>query len=405
MVTHCVVQGQVLIGGPDIPTLGGLVGGPVRLATAVASDNPGATALTIGRGIVANFGNRAVIASGSTLNFSDPVDPFGGDIRTFTVVNQNSTPGIIYGLHEGAGGMLVCLTSAGTWGLDASNVAVGELGAVGTDWRVLSHIGATSFCSSAVCRGRVYGLTADGWAFIDTESTFEQVLSQRVQPRAYGPRISMSDYRDQRMYSMDLGPIVAASSLNALHRSDITVEPTLTSWWTSAYSPTAFSVRGVLRHLDGTEMLIAENGIFVIDGNMEGDLALSSAVSTQPQGVLFDVLPTSPDRNTLVRGVTCAAEVGGAGSLYAAVRGAGKSAVPYVDPQGITIGTDAWGITTKRYTSTPLASVQFQFGEDHCSPTRDVGIEIAVDGCMSRIGSIADVEYSKSAPQRAAQSE
>jgi len=172
-ITHAVVEGQLVIACPDLPTLFGMVGSSVGFALSVPSDNTATTAIDVPRGIVTAFCNRFVYADGRSLFFSDPIAADGGDGRTIVGANQNQRPGIIYGLHEGAGGMLVCVTSAGVYGLDADAAAVQIVGSNGTAWRLLSHLGAHSFLSSCVHRGRVYVLTPDGYAPGDTE-TLEQ---------------------------------------------------------------------------------------------------------------------------------------------------------------------------------------------------------------------------------------
>ena len=62
-------------------------------------------------GVKASIG--IVIADGASLYISDPVAITGGSPRTFVAQNQNQRPGLIVGVHEGANGQLVVVTSAG----------------------------------------------------------------------------------------------------------------------------------------------------------------------------------------------------------------------------------------------------------------------------------------------------
>lgn len=399
VVTHAVVQGQIIISSPDFATVWGLVGSSVRFAVKQPSVNPSTTAIDVPNGVCTAWCNRVVIANGNSLFISDPIASTGGDARTYVAENQNQRPGVIFGVHEGANGMLVVVTSSGTYGLDSGAAAVQIVGSNGTDWRILNHTHASSFASSCVVRGRVYALTQDGWCPVDQESDVEQVLTDPVMPRALGTRVSIDDYRTCRLYSGELGPITAADLVFGWHMMDI--PHTVLSWWHDPASRTNFYLRGVLREPDGTLIFLTMIGIFRSAGNFDGEIALTSGNATQPRGGFFGVVPGTPGMNQTVRHVSVSAEVGGAGSIYAALRGknyGGK--VPLADGEGITIGVDSWGTATKRYTTTPLTDVQFDYGTFASTAQRDVGLEASADGALTRILPILDVEMSESAPRR-----
>lgn len=392
-ITHGVVEGQILIGSPDMPTLWGLIGGAVRIAESVASDNPATTAIAVPRGIVATFNNRFVIANGPSLFFGDPIAATGGDGRTFVGENQNQRPGTVYGLHEGAGGMLVVVTDRGTYGLPAAAGAVGIVGSNGTDWYLLSHHSAFSFASSCAIRGRVYALSAEGFVPVDQESEQEQRLTDGYQSRAFGPRISLEDYRECRMYGDDDGPVISADIVNAVHMTSLSNETV--SWWTSGYDRDDFRVRGLLHEPGGSTVLLCANGVFRMEGNFDGDIALESDSEVQPVGVLFGVVPSSPMENKLARCVSVAAEA--YGQTHAAVRGKAVNIAGRVDDEGITIGIDSWGTATKRYTATPFSVITAQFGG---IATRELGIEVAADRALTRIHPLVDLEVTGSATTR-----
>lgn len=394
VITWAEVEGQLMIGGPDIPTLWGLVGSMVRIATKVASDNPSTTALVVPRGILCRWSNRIVIADGRSLFISDPVAASGGSPRTFVAPNQNQRPGIVYGLHEGAGGKLVCVTSTGTWALDASAAAVGIVGSNGTAWEILNHHPSISYGSSCVHRGRVYALSRNGWLPVDTETTEETLLTQPVMPRAFGKRVSLADYRACRMLVGYDGPMVASDDLDALHCYDVVDNHG--SWWTWGETMT---VNSTLEEADGTLCLVGANGVYRVDGDFDGAAALSSAIATQPTGVVLGTIPDSPMKNHYPERVHVAAAVGGTGTIGCAVRGESITGTPPVDAQGLTIGTDSWGQANKQHTTTVLAAMAFH----HTARTRshDVSIEVAVTGCMARIAPSIEVELSKSAENRA----
>lgn len=399
VITHASVEGHLMFGSPDMPTLHGLIGNAMSVAVKVDRGNGSATAIEIPRGLVCAVLNRICIASGPLVYISDPVSSSGGSPKTFVAQNINGRPGTIFGLHEGAGDRLVAVTSAGTYGLGADAFAVGIVGSNGSPWSLLSHCGAQSFASSCTVRGRVIALTRLGWMHVDVEDAPEQRLSEPVMSRAYGPRASLQDCRDARIYGSEDGPIVAVDALNAIHRTSADGE--VASWWKSSHSPTNFRVRGLMKGPAGEDQLLCENGIFALAGNFDGEIALSSAVATQPKGILAGVVPSTPKENPTVRAVHVKAEAGGSsgGRVYCAVRGlAGTPTRPAADVKGLIIGTDAWGVAApKRYTATPMASVRFDFNE----LTRDVGIEVGVEHPLARIWPVIDVEYSASAADRA----
>lgn len=390
-ITHCVVQGQLLIGGPDIPTLFGLVGSMVIRAVKVASANPSTTAIDIPRGIVCSFGNRAVIADGANLFFSDPVSVTGGDVRTFVAINQNQRPAPVFGLHEGAGGQLIACTQRGAYGLDASAGAVGIVGSNGTDWRILNHSETYTFQSSCVVNGRVLALTRKGYRFVDTEGSEEVALNDEAIPRRYGPAIQSDDWRRALMFGGDDGPIVSYTDAMSFHD----LGDGLRSWWRRPDSGSAFIVRGILKTADGNDLILAQDGIYDVVGNFDGDLTATAAAS-QPSGVVYGRIETNPGDNPMMRDVRAVASLGGEGEIGISVRGeAAIETTPPADARALVIGTSSWGATAI-YEPAPLAAVRWQGALD----THDVTVEVAVDFCETRVGEAIDVTPSESARKR-----
>lgn len=394
-VSHAVIEGQIVIGSPDFPTLWGMVGSSVRLATKVASDNPNTKAIDVPRGICTPWCNRVVIGNGVSLYVSDPIASTGGSPRTFTAANQNNRPAPIFGVHEAAGGMLVVATARGTYGLDSAAATVGTVAKGAADWRMLNHHEALGFDSTCVVQGRVYGLTQGGYALVDVEDGAEKDLTEPMVSRAFGARISMPDYRAARILGADRGPIVAVEALSAVHLTHL--HEKVASWWTSEIAPTDFRVRGLLRAPDGTELLLCANGVLACTGDFDGELALSSGTATQPKGVLIGQQPSPPAQNPTVREIHVSAAVPGPGSsIRATMRGRAKSQAGVADKQGITIGVDAWGTSAKRYTVTPLQSKRMQLDQN----TDDLGLEVAADGCLVRLLPMVDIDTSASATER-----
>lgn len=392
-LTDAVVFGQHLICSPDLPTLWGRVGNGYRIAESKASDSGAGVLATIPRGISTTWNNRAIICEGRNAYVTDPIAVGGGDLRSIIGENAFQLPGHVYGVHQAAGGMVVFVTSAGVFGLDSSASARAIVGAAGADLRLLNHNAAVSYESSAVVRGRVFGLTEAGFALIDAESASEQVLSEIEATRYFGPRIVEQDWRRARLFAGDLGPIVGHARQFAAHFFDMIEGEG--SWWTHAGD---LELVGVLRDHDGEQMLIHKDGVRRIVGDFDGEVALTSGI-TQSKAVIFGALPVIPSKNRDVLQVHAAAAVGGVGSIAVALRGSQHSAIPVVDPEGFTIGADTW-TSAKRATSTPMSDVRIKFGPADARPTREPTLEIAVDGCLSRIAEAIDVEEAGGAERR-----
>jgi hypothetical protein len=388
-----VVDQEVLICSPDMPTLYGLVGSGLVLATKVASDNPNTTALPIPRGIAATICNRAVIAEGSTLYISDPTAITGGTIRTFVGQNVNARPGVIFGVHEGAGGALVAVTSAGVYVLDSAAFAVGVVGSNGADWRLANHHQSYSYDSSCAVRGRIYALTQRGYALVDVENDEEALLDDPLQPRFYGPRVSSSDWRAARLYSGDDGPLVGyGGRLNVANLTD-----GLKSWWDSDVSAD-FSVCGVLRDQDGGLMLLSADGVYQIGGNYDG-IFTSGASGSTTRAVLAGPVPSPPQINQTLRSATWRVGVGGDGEVTFAVRGQQVvSGTPPADSRGVVSAVNSWGDTGIVYQPTPLSrldeSVNFDFNSG------DLTMELTTTVQNARVGEVLEYQISESATAR-----
>ncbi len=400
-LSYARVQGQLLLGSPDLPTLWGYEGSGVRLAVKVASDS-GSTEIDVPRGIISSWNNRAVVCNGANMFVSDPVSFGGGDLRTFIGENQNQRPGAVYGLHEGAGSTIIVLTSVGVYALESAASAVAVVGSNGTAWRVLSHAESLSYDSSCIIDGRVFALTKDGYMAVDIEDGDEIALTEPYMPRAYGPRVSLEDYRAGVLLSGEHGPICAVEDQNVAHFYD--TRTGVNAWWRSSVTPTAFALRGILKDVDGSDMLLCSNGVYRVTGDFDGEIALSSGVSTQPKGFLFSPTPAAIDSNILVRAIQVGADVGAGGSHFAAVRGkalpSSSGATGISDQDGITIGTDAWGTATKRYTTSCLAGIEFKSSESAARPGDDVAVEIGANMCLTRISPSTDLEVTVSAALR-----
>ena len=398
-VTRGVVFNEIMIGlGPDIPLVWGRLG--VGLTWAVAQDSVSGSSKIdpLPRGIVTSWNTRIVVGDGRKLYVSDPVALGGGTIRSFIGANVNQRPGIVYGLHEGAGGMLVVVTSSGVYGLDSAASAVGVVGSNGADWRMLNHITASSYLSSNVVRGRVFGLTQGGFSLIDVESDSERVLSDLEMVRGNNDRIFMRDWRLARIFGGELGPVFGHSDQQAIGMFDM-ISGTM-SWWTHGDPDVEIKLRGTLQDIDGDQLLLCEAGVFRLDGDFDGDVALSSvATYDQPWGGFFGKEPVIPSQNRDVREVYMAAANGGR-SQRITLRGDSETATADADPEGLTIGTDVWDDPDSRLTTTPMSDVRVVFGQSAAFPGREMDLEVEAQGCGVRICPAIDVADANGAKRR-----
>lgn len=412
VVTVAVVQGQVMICSPDFPPMWGLVGSMINAhATKVPSDDTTTTAIDIPVSCICTswVGSRVVYAAGRSIFVSDPITSTGGSPRTVVAENQCELPGVVYGIHEGAGGMLVAVTNAGVYGLDSAAASVGIIGSGGADWRLLNHHRVSNYGASCVVRGRVFALTQRGYMLVDVEGDDETILNEPLQSLGIAPgRYALEDFRAARLLPGEHGPIVASDDLGAVVMTDMTGDG-FTSWWKSSEfnaSGTAYgssSFVGILDDVDGSPLYVGSHGIYRAIGDFDGTQMLSS-FSTHHTGSLRGGIPNPPAGSLRPMHVHFAAANGASTGAtdpkqYAGYRGKVYSGVPSADDIGITIGVDSWGTTSKRYTVTPLESTRASVA-DNKSTSNEMTFEVGADGGLVRVTSTINVDYSESATNR-----
>lgn len=388
VVSHGRILSHIVMGGPDLPTQWCLVGNGVRVAE--KADHETLSTIEMPQGLFASWMNRIVQADGSTLRFSVPVAITGGSPRTFLGANQVGMRGGIFGLHTGAGGMLVICTDVGVYGLDPSAAAVAIVNSSSADIRLLSHHRTTTFQSTCEVNGRVYGLTKNGFRLIDVESAPEIDLDDPLITRAFEKRISLGDYREARMFPGEGGPIIGADSIPALWVTE--EQGGISSWWTAA-SDVSMKLRGVLRDVDGTDLLVMTDGIYVADGNFDGTQALTSGFATQPTGFFHGEVPTGPHENETVKHVYVSAADGDA---KAALRGDSQTSTSYRDSiYGAVEGSSSWG-GSWRYVTTPTVAHRLDFDVN----SNDLAVEAGVTGCGNRIQPVVTLEMARTGKNR-----
>lgn len=370
VVTVSAGYGQVLISGPDFPTLHCYAGSGAQQAVAVPSTDSTDTALGVPRGISVAWAGRHVVAVGGDLYFSDPLAP-----RTFVPVNvlSGEWTSTIYGLHVSAEGALIVAAGTGVYALPEDAAASGQ--AVVGIWSKLTDLRVSGYETTCAARGVVFALTEDGLRQVYPAGE-ELALTQKAIPRYYGPRISQPDFRRGRLVGGQGGPLVSIQ--DALH---VTAPDGHRAWW-RAPNLSSWTVRGVLEDHDGTELLLCEEGVFRVTGNFDGGEALSSEDALPVVGLFAGSIPTPPGVNMVVRETRFASDT--SGDVVQAVRGSSKEGTP--DQTGIVIGTDSWG--DGNYYSRPELEMKRKLWNTRC---REVTIEVGAERPLSRVAMSVDV--------------
>jgi len=382
VITHGVTNNEVFIASPDFPTVWGLVGSGLVRATKIESDS-GQSVINVPRGVCAAWASRAVIAEGNAVYFSDPVVVQGGSPRTFIGANQWPFEATIYDLHVSDSGRLVVCTSKGVWALDAEASTAGQVPAPA--WYQLSDYKAIDHGCTAMVHGRLFGLTRKGYRLIDGSGSEEIPIDDPHVPLSVWPRIAIGDYRQERMFASEDGPVVCAQGAAAFHRTDLSSGTQ--AWWTMTHSGEDAQVQGWLRDRYGEEYVLTKTGAYFIGGNFDGDETMAENAEAVTGG-FFGEVPMPPEASFTFTRLVVGADT--ASFLYGSIRGSqvkeqAESSISLssnADDErlGHVIGTDTWDDANVLWSEQPLRSVDF----DLAVSTDDVTIEMAADRPLSR---------------------
>ncbi len=407
-VTHAVVNGQLVVSGPEIPTLWGYTGSGMIIAKKQDSANTAVETIDVPRGICVSWTDRCVIASGEALFISDPYAP-----RTYTAQGIVPMPGFVYGLHVGANGDLIAVTSDGVYALNPQASAQGT--AVVGSIQKLSSYRASDYKCSVVGPDGIYGLTERGIARIDIDQIEDIKLSDKTYVRSLTQMIDFPDYRVGQIHRLQKGIAVTVTDIDSDADGDFTsgmcvidLSSGLKSWWT---------MRGIWRMVDtitsreGDDFFVMQqedrggssrsrSSVFnfeTIDGDWQGTVGGQDVgrLNAYVSGVIASDLETSP----VVRYVYTSSSAGGS-TMSCAVRGQkfkrnGSLQEYPVSANGVVIGTDLWQknsnvapggqgsftSTTPRYKTCELQRIRFDFAKK----TNDISLEVGVQGAGSRI--------------------
>lgn len=413
-VTYALVNGEIIISGPDFPTLWGYTGSGLIIANKQDSVDVSIQTLSMPNGICTSWNNRCVIAKGEALFVSDPYAP-----RTFTAGGILTFPGVIYGLHVSSSGSLVASTAAGVYGLSSQASAQGRAIIGSAD--KLSNYQITGYRRTAMTPFGLYGLTKRGLKRVDIESSEEIELSDKSYVRSLSDMISFPDYREGEIYQTEDGVAVSMGTID--QDSDdifsggicmIDMHNKLKSWWTQT------GIRrmvGVMKELEGDDLFLMERSISAYPGPILGYTNIykfhlshdSDTPDPEYYGSISGVLGVQPELSPVTRAVYAGADNGGA-LVKVAVRGEyrkkdGSNQEMVTGINGVEIGNpgndkDNWestGIpTAKRMKTRELQALRFQFSKR----TNDISLEIAVQSGKARVGAvdIATGGYGKKRP-------
>lgn len=370
-----IVEDELIITSPFLPTYWGIIGSGLILATKVASVNPNTTALNVPKGLCVGWSGRVVISDGQSMYFSDALAP-----RTFVAENTIDPPGgIIYGLHVNDGGALIIVTSTGVYALPEDAAASGQI--VLGIFSKLTDYGAIDYQTSAISHGRVYGLTKKGYRLIDDKGSSETLLDEDVMSRSGIPRISFEDYRAGKLFGSELGPIVSISGY--IHMHDLATETK--SWWAGFDSSV-----GNTRRLDLQGLLYDNSGEMFFPTAYDGyALALYGnrddlyGANEQTVGVVAGRIMTPPEASPVIRDVEFSTD--SEETIEVFINNTSKTLTPSFSAP--IIGTTVWGGAV--YKEVPLKSrrVSFAIRGD------EVVMELKTLEYPSRLPPIVDVQF------------
>lgn len=387
-ITHAIIGegGFIAISSPDFPTLRGLVGGGVRVAEKVAGDI--LTPVDVPRGLCCRWANRLVICEDNLMYVSDPVAGTGGDPFTFVAPNILDRMGKIIGVHSTQDDLLVVVTTRGVWGFPGEAAAEADIADSGARWMHIQDYEGTTYRSSCVSRGKVYGLTKNGFRRLDIREPSEVDINDPVVSLQHEERVWSSDWRSSDIFGSDHGPMVNSEWADHWLMSDVDVG--FKSWWGTAGYSDPNNVVGTLRRPNGEELILTSRGAYLATGNFEGDYNMDSAGSEQTvKGVLLGRIDLPPAGSHVIRCVYIMTDIGGGSNLLtASLHDQTISLSPINNHSGLVVGTDVWDDADKPQREPELRSHAFDFARR----TDDLALEIVVSRPLTRVGNVVEIE-------------
>lgn len=375
LITYGTAEHQILINGPSIEPIYGIVGGGLKRATKVASINALVPVIEVPSGVACSFADRIAIAQGNDVYFSD--GSFGA--RSYISQNALALPGSIYDMYQGPSGMLVMTTSDGIYVLPSDALSQGQQ--VFGQISKISDYQASNYRNSVYSRNQIFVLMKDGLGIIGSESIATLPLTsyagQRNLSRFVGPG-RHGDYRTGTLWKINSGVMINISGKLCFYDAD----SNRVSWF---YNDTDMTVVGVMRTRDGSDLIVLTDRVVEVVGNDE-------YTGTTIRGIASGIVPTEPVMSLAVREITTASTNTGF-NQYAAVSGETSSGItPAPNRAKNIIGTDLWTAANK-YTSSDMQSFRHILAGNR---TDTVFVEVGADESCEDVAGFDIVTKGKS---------
>lgn len=360
--SYALVEDEILVTSPFFASYWGIVGGPLIVASKIASVNPDTTALNVPKGISVGWAGRAVVGSpDGSMWFSDALFP-----RTYVGFNAINPPGgSIYGLHVNAGGALIVCTSTGVYSLPEDASATGQI-VVGI-FSKLSDYACIQYDTTCVCKGRVFGLTERGYALIDTQTSEETELDDKFGNHSNDGRMHFANYKLGRIYGGNDGPIVTISGYSNFTHLSFGFK----SWWT--YGERQLDITGLCSNDDGEQFYLTR----------AAPLFKCADADEIPVSTVFGRYDMSAQANPVIRRVIFRTNAG----LTRKVKINGVTVTDVVTAVAPVCGTDSWGSGVYREDEI-LTCVT-----DWAVRTNNVAVELTFTGYGAMIPTYVDVVF------------
>lgn len=379
VITHAVVNRQLMINSPAFSQpLYGLVGGGLIPAIKTASQNPDTTAIDIPTGHIAAFGDRMVIAQGSTLYFNDP----GIDPRTFTAENTIAAPGTIYDLFQGPDGALYVFTSGEAMVIPQDALGKGQnvSGFVST----IPGLDILHPRNACVSNGVVAVLSADGVVLVNRGMKHIPLTTYRGK-RSFALPVTFDDAREYgELFATPGGFVVGFSDIGYFF--DINLKQDYTSCnyvasFTSIAPQTPLRLCGMLSGRGGETLLVAATRVFLSAPGFITDFGNYTV-----KGMACGYAELGGEASAVLRYVMLTTD---ASSFSGDMQAGGTIAES--DPDAavgdIVIGTSVWGTSSYMRSRQPR-TVRFEF--NYRASQFPIEMRVAAGG--ARLGSTIDLK-------------
>lgn len=373
-VSLCNIATDVFLTSPDFDSLHWVVGGYPARDTPTTSIT-GRTSLPIPRGISVSWAGRRVMAEENRLYVSDALD---GRAFISDNVQIGEWLGEVRGLFVGESGALLVVGGDGVYLWPEAVAASGGI-PLG-QWSKVADYVTRDYSDTLQHRGSVWGLTRAGLRRLVPEDPRSLPLSERVGARSIGARVHCEDWRRASAISSDLALMVAYGDKTWL-ASDATV-----SWWDIA---TGLCVVGVLEDAIGDTLLVTDGKVYALSGNKDGDTTVT-AEDARPFGVVTAKAPLGLSGQTAYRELRWRTDTDAAAGAKTAVNGATPKTSTTIKRAPV-VGTATWT------GSDALIPAEMSVVEDGWKAWgSEVTIELAAQGCQTRIDPVAEIDVIKS---------